>query len=39
MTEAETQQYYANRGTYNYNRQAQPQVYYAPRQRGFFGDY
>lgn len=39
MTEAETQQYYANRGYYNYNRQAQPQVYYAPRQRGFFGDY
>jgi hypothetical protein len=39
MTEAETQQYYANRGTYNYNRQVQPQVYYAPRQRGFFGDY
>jgi hypothetical protein len=36
MTEAETQQYYANRG-YNYN--SQPQVYYAPRQRGFFGDY
>jgi hypothetical protein len=39
MTEAETQQYYASRGYYNYNRQAQPQVYYAPRQRGFFGDY
>ena len=40
MTEAETQQYYANRGGYyNYNRPAQPQVYYAPRQRGFFGDY
>ncbi|UGV25774.1 L,D-transpeptidase [Rhodopseudomonas boonkerdii] len=37
MTEAETQQYYANRSYYNYNRQ--PQVYYAPRQRGFFGDY
>jgi hypothetical protein len=36
MTEAETQQYYANRG-YNYN--SQPQVYYAPRPRGFFGDY
>lgn len=37
MTEAETQQYYANRGYNNYN--SQPQVYYAPRQRGFFGDY
>ncbi len=37
MTEAETQQYYANRGYSNYYRQ--PQVYYAPRQRGFFGDY
>lgn len=37
MTEAETQQYYANRGYYNYN--SQPQVYYAPRQRGFFSDY
>lgn len=37
MTEAETQQYYANRGSNNYN--GQPQVYYAPRQRGFFGDY
>jgi hypothetical protein len=37
MTEAETQQYYASRG---YGRSyQQPQVYYAPRQRGFFGDY
>jgi hypothetical protein len=35
MTEAETHQYYANRG-YN-NRQ--PQVYYAPRQRDYYGDY
>jgi hypothetical protein len=39
MTEAETQQYYANRGYYS--RQNPPQVY-APRPyqpRGFFGDY
>lgn len=39
MTEAETQQYYANRGYYS--RQSPPQAY-APRPyqpRGFFGDY
>ena len=35
MTEAETQQYYADRSYYN----RQPQVYYAPRQRGYYNDY
>jgi hypothetical protein len=38
MTEAEAQQYYANRG-YNGRQMQQPQVYYAPRQRGLFGDF
>jgi len=39
MTEAETQQYYASRGYHGYyGRQAQPQVYYAPRLRSPFSD-
>ena len=38
MTEAETQQYYANRG-YNYQPYQQPQVYYQPRIRSPFSDY
>ncbi|QUS38991.1 murein L,D-transpeptidase [Tardiphaga alba] len=38
MTEAETQQYYANRG-YNARGYQQPQVYFAPRMRSPFSDY